>query len=242
MIFELRNKIPHDSSFLTSEDVLTSTIFGNLRYFSDQNILIHFLNEAIDINGDKLKIDDENIFEIHFWEKFYIKNNHQYDEPDLYLTNANYDIIIECKYFSILSEVSASNDNKIDYSNQIIRYSKIIEKSNRNKVIIYLTRDAIMPYKIISSTIRKLKRNIHLYWLSWRMLYKAMDKLRNQIYGHGEKQLFKDLFLFLKRRKLTVFCGLNIHDVILHWKYLKQYKYIPKNFITCNFWRYKNEK
>ena len=48
MIYELHGKIPQNSSFVYSEDVLTSTIFGNLRYLNSNSVLNSFLLKAID--------------------------------------------------------------------------------------------------------------------------------------------------------------------------------------------------
>jgi hypothetical protein len=227
MIYELRNKIPRNSSFLTSEDVLTSTIFGNLRYFSNQNLLINFLNQATDIDGGKLDINNDNIFNLNFWEKYSLNNNHKYNEPDLYLNNDDYDIIIECKYYSFLSEETViSKDNSMEYSNQLIRYSKIIERSNKRKIIIYLTNDIEIPNKIICDSLKKINKNINLYWLSWSMLYQVMHKFVNTSFSYGEQQLFNDLFSFLKKRNLTVFCGFKFKKIEFYWKYCKEYNYI----------------
>ena len=241
MIYELMNKLPRESSFLYSEDVLTGTIFGNLRYFRDQKILINFLNESYDINGEKPKIDNRNIFDIYFWKKYYSKNKHKYNEPDLYLTNRIYDIIIECKYNSVLDEKEIIDENIINYTNQIIRYSEIIEKSNKIKIMIYLTNEDNIPKDQISKSLKKLNVNIHLFWLSWRKLYKVMNQESIIKYSHGEQQLFNDLLLFLKKRKLTVFCGFKDKNISIDWKYLKYYKYIPHNS-EISSWRYKNEK
>jgi hypothetical protein len=249
MIFELRNKVPHDSSFLKSEDVLTSTIFGNLRYFKNQNLLISFLNKAIDYNGVNLNINTRNIFKIDFWKKYYLNNSQKYNEPDLYLNNNKYNVIIECKYHSFLDEKTiVSKDNRIEYSNQLIRYSKIIEKSKKKKIIIYLTNEVGMPIKIIEETLKRINKNIKLFWLSWRMLHKAMDNHQNDNYSYGERQVFNDLLLFLKKRELTIFCGLRIKTVEFYWEYskyyktnstkvlrdCKRYKYSPRGFLNFN--------
>lgn len=243
MIYELRNKIPRNASFLTSEDVLTSTIFGNLRYFNDQSILINFLNEAIAINGDTLTIEQGNIFDIKFWEKYYLSNNHKYNEPDLHVSNTQYDIIIECKYYSTLGEeITSLDDNKDAYSNQLIRYSKIIEKSKKRKIIIYLTNDERIPTTIITDSLERINVNIRLYWLSWRKLYRVMNELAHTKLNYGERQLFNDLLLFLKKRNMTMFCGFRVQHKKANWKYIKRYTYIPKGFGNYSFWRYSNEK
>ena len=107
MIYELRNKVPQNSTFLRSEDVLTSTIFGNLRYFSNNDILNNFLNKSVDINNKPLSLKNE-LYIYKFWEKYLTKDLCKINEPDLILLNDRSIIMIECKYFSFLSEENKS--------------------------------------------------------------------------------------------------------------------------------------
>lgn len=104
MIYELRNKVPKNSSFIYSEDVLTGTIFRNLRYFNNQDILINFLNQSTNIDNESLDIHLSNDYKIRFWEKYPTLNYCRINEPDLILLDKENVVIIECKYFSILNE------------------------------------------------------------------------------------------------------------------------------------------
>jgi hypothetical protein len=242
MIYELKNKVPHNSSFLTSEDVLTSTVFGNLRYFHNQALLIKFLNEAVDLFGNKLDVDTESIFKIHFWKKFYhIQDRSKYNEPDLFLNNKFYRIIIECKYYSILSESKNTDGENVDnYYNQLLKYAKIIERSEKNKIIIYLTNDAVAPSNVLKKTMLKLNKNIRLYWLSWKSLYRILKYGDTDCIYPGENQLRIDLLAFLRKRGMTMFCGFTLKPFVVRWNYRKYFTYgIPCNI---SLWRYKNEK
>jgi len=240
MIFELKNKIPRNSSFLRGEDVLTSITFGNLRYFSNQNILIDFLNESIDLNKNKLYLKKNQLYNIHFWEKHYNDNSRRYNETDLLLENKETVIIIECKYHSPLSEEYETYEDKIiNYSNQLIRYSKIFsdEKYNElNKNLIYLTEDKTIPKDILIKTKSKIDTNIFLYWLSWNKLYLALIKQEN-IIPQNEKLLFNDLLAFLTKRRMITFRGFANSKVICKFHYRKQYKYI--NWKPNVIWQYK---
>ena len=69
MIYELRGKIPQNSSFIYSEDVLTSTIFGNLRYLSSLDILRSFLSKAINLQKQNYSCDLSNSIKYYFWNK-----------------------------------------------------------------------------------------------------------------------------------------------------------------------------
>ena len=140
MIYELRGKIPQNSSFIYSEDVLTSTVFGNLRYFSSSLVLNSFLSKAKDLNGNNYKINFPDKINFHFWEKYPSKTKAQINEPDLILEDKNSVLIIECKYHSPLDETYTGNES--EYMNQLLRYSTIINEyypSKKNKNIIFLT-------------------------------------------------------------------------------------------------------
>jgi len=242
MIYELMNKIPRDSSFLSSEDVLTGTIFGYLRYFHNQSILIKFLNESTDIFGNNLKINLDVIFKLYFWKKFYqSKNKNKFNEPDILLCDDYYDIIIECKYYSQLGENNSENiENGENYNNQLLRYSKIIEKSNKMKIIIFLTNDAIMPTEIMKKTLSKLDSKIKLFWLSWKSLYRVLKYSKSDCINIGEKMLRKDILAFLKKREITLFCGFARININIEWKYNKIYTYGIKYYYQT--WEYKSEK
>jgi hypothetical protein len=225
MLWEIKNKKPRNyHSFVSSEDVLTSTIFGSLRYFSNQNILINFLNKSSNINSN-LKIENDQIFKIDFWK--YCSMENYYCQPDLILSNNDYEIIIECKYRSPLSEEYEKIDDKETYySNQLIKYSKIIENSAKKNVIIYLTNDPIMPIEIMEKTKPHINNKIYLYWLSWSKLYLSLNENKDSIILENEMILLNDLMEFLEKRGLVSFNGFTNYDypitneeVELIWRY-----------------------
>ena len=239
MIYELRGKIPQNSSFIYSEDVLTGSIFGNLRYFSNQTLLINFLNEAKTLDNDKANISMKNEFHIKFWEKYRSKSSNSYNEPDLVLYNEDNIIIIECKYFSKLDEQEDEQNNKPVYKNQLIRYSTIIDdyyENKKNKMLIFLTNDKIEPKEILDNTVKNINKNIILYWLSWDKLYKCMLE-HNEDINNNEKILFNDLMEFIIKRRLLFFNGFNIQQVSYDRFYHKEY--MSKVNILKNNWRYK---
>jgi hypothetical protein len=237
MIFELKNKIPRNSSFLRSVDVLTSTVFGNLRYFKDQTILIKFLNESINLSRNKLMLPNSINFEIKFWEKYYNDSSRRYNETDLTLIGDNNIIIIECKYHSPLSEECETENN---YSNQLIRYSKILDEKayeNMNKFIIFLTNDKIMPREILLRSSNGIERNIGLFWLSWSKLFSTLMEYDSNKLSSNELLLYNDLLSFLNKRNIISFRNFIISDIVCNYHYRKQYQYI--NSSCKNQWHYK---
>ena len=243
MVYELKNKIPQNSSFLNSEDVLTGTIFGSLRYFRNQNLLINFLNESIDINGNRLKINGDSHFEILFWEKYpSFEKSNSYNEPDLVLYNNNEVVIIECKYFSILDEETLmEDDGRKNYKNQLIRYASIIDEYYKNRTkknVVFLTNDKSIPLDIMNNTIKHKDikyEGINFYWLSWKYLYSVIQ-LNYSFYSSDNILLLSDLLNFLKKRHLYFFNGFNIEKTKYNRFYRKNYNFEIKNYLFN--WKY----
>jgi hypothetical protein len=260
VVFELKNKIRGNSSYLNSEDVLTGVVFGNLRYFKNRDILINFLNEATDINKKKLRLPDNIKLNVNFWEKHFNDETRKYNETDITLSNEKYMIIIECKYHSQLGEEYEIEEGRVkNYSNQLIRYSKILldEKyKETEKIVIYLTMDKSIPKDILIKSRNDIDKNIKLYWLSWNKLYLTFSKYNINNLDENEITLFNDLNDFLAKRDLITFgkfitekisCNYQYKKLyryaktnyILNWRYNRPYKYIDNKIVLT--WRYKNE-
>jgi hypothetical protein len=242
MIFEIKNKLPHNAdSYLHSEDVLTGTVFGYLRYFSNQNLLRRFLYEAHEVgnNNNHFTLESNKDFDIKFWKI--------YDgiEPDLRLENDFYDIIIECKYYSLLSG-----------GDQLIKYSKLLNP-NKKRVIILLTRTQDYSYlkEDMERSRKDIEQNIGLYYLSWQRLHFCMKDAPDKNLPENEKRLFNDLMAFLEKRCLVAFFGIEPpQNISLNWHYKKHYLFLYDATISWHYrkpygfqnisigrlWRYKN--
>jgi len=255
VIFELRNKISGNSSYLNSEDVLTGIIFGNLRYFKNQDILINFLNESILIKADSSDKKVENLkllnnikLDINFWEGSF--NDGRYNIPDITLSNEKYMIIIECKYHSQLGEEYEVEEDKIkNYSNQLIKYSKILleeEYKNKEKIVIYLTNDRSVPRDILIKSREGIDNNIKLYWLSWNKLYLALNRYDTKNLGENEITLFNDLREFLIKRNLITFEKFIVENISCNYHYKKNYGYVRQkcilNWSYNHYYKYNDEK
>jgi hypothetical protein len=241
MIYELRNKVPQASSFVYSEDVLTGTIFGNLRYFSTQELLIDFLNQSNNLDNTYLALNKNNTYSIYFWEKYYNSNNNKINEPDLVLLNNENIIIIECKYFSFLNEEGDIVNGREKYNNQLLRYSSIIEDyygTKKNKILIFLTNDKTKPLDLLTKTIEKINPEIKLYWLSWMKLYRCIKNHDRNLLNTGEKLLCDDLIKFLEKRNLTGFYGFEYADILSESFYHKKYCFSKISFQSVN-WRFR---
>jgi hypothetical protein len=243
MIYELRNKVPQNSSFTCSEDVLTSTIFGNLRYFFNQEILINFLNQSINMEGKYLTLNNDDCYIIKFWEKYTTMNYSKINEPDLLLLNKENVIIIECKYFSFLNEEGNIIHNRDAYDNQLLQYSNIIKEyymNTTNKIIIFLTNDKVKPVDLLNKTLEKLDPEIKLFWLPWTKLYKCMRDYNVCTLNNGERQLYDDMINFIKKRNLTGFCGFDDNNIFCETFYHKKYCFSELETKDIR-WRFRHE-
>ena len=242
MIYELRGKIPQNSSFIYSEDVLTSTIFGNLRYLSSPDILKLFLSKAINLQKQNYSCDLSNSIKYHFWNKYPKKNSSQINEPDLLLEDDQNVIIIECKYHSLLDE--NFSEQEADYTNQLLRYSTIIDEyysQKKNKIIIFLTLDNYDYKACLKKTVSKLSPDISLYWLNWEALYPILENYAKSNLSQNEKFLVDDLLQFMRLRSFDYFKGIQNYKTNFNWQYNIDSNYIFTSKFNSFSWRYKDE-
>lgn len=242
MIYELHGKIPQNSSFVYSEDVLTSTIFGNLRYLNSNSVLNSFLLKAIDFQNNNFNFEFSKDLKFHFWRKYSSKTTVQINEPDLILEDENSVLIIECKYHSFLDETFSENIS--EYTNQLLRYSTIINdyySNKKNKNIIFLTLKDYDVKECLEKTRMKLPEKIGLYWLKWEELYPCLKEYEKCNISTGEKNLVNDILQFLSIRKLKYFSGINISKNNFSWKYKRNYKYKFASKFDSFTWRYNYE-
>lgn len=242
MIYELHGKIPQNSSFIYSEDVLTSTIFGNLRYLSSNSVLISFLSKAINLHKENYSCNLSDKINFHFWNKYSRKKSSQINEPDLLLEDKENVLIIECKYHSPLDE--NYSEQETDYTNQLLRYSTIIDEyysDKKIKTIIFLTLDNYDYETCFKKTISKLSPNISLYWLNWESLFPILEEYSKNELPSYEKLLVDDLLQFMKLRNFDYFKGIKQYKSKFNWQYTNDSNYVFASKFCSFSWRYKDE-
>ena len=211
IIAEIENKIRSDFDVTRSEDILTSIVFGRLRYMAPNVLLIPFLSKAkLAFNSGSFEKLLESAFDkvdYHFWPNFnsgkegdlllILRKNRHPDQTIL--------ILVEVKYFSGKSsrEKLGSKDNFIG-EDQLAHYfcqlmqnsfeSKLenqlatIPKSNR--FMVYLTKHRYKPENELKESLRS-------------MVFKSDD--RKYFRDHFKKQFF-----WLSWRELErIISGLN---------------------------------
>jgi len=243
-IAEIHGKLrPHECS----EDLLTSDVFGSLRYCLPNQGLIPFMRQAVpfeDPSGQPIQIDDDiDSAEYFFWPRTTNR------EPDLIIIlkskkMCRLAINIEAKYLSFKhnkedTEVTfgtLSGDQLIsqyqEFTRDVPRYnnSRLNEQlslvSNQNRYLVFLTMHYVLPTDPIMESIdaareRNLGSKVNMfYWLSWSTLPKVID-------NNGDNLVLSDLLKLLVVKKIIQLDAWNIpscSDVLSRYGKFNIYK------------------
>lgn len=226
-----------------TEDILTSTVFGTLKYIRSDMILIPFVESAFLYNEQRTtlwqKLNSEGI-ELRCYQKveyaFWTWNQNK-GEPDLILIFKNHVhglddllLVIEAKFKSGKSGTE-ENDQLVRYfeaiNNDIEIFTEPSVSSFKGKkgYIVYLTEaeaysDINATTKIIESRYPKIKENV--FHLRWHQLYKTLD-IMDKYYTSFEKSIADDLKKYLEKLGLRDFSGISLPDKSLSSAFLLPY-------------------
>ena len=207
----LRGKLSRDHEQI--EDILTSNVFGLLRY-EDHRIVLEWLGRARLVDGRGaldcalLPIDQISIA-WEFWPSW-SEEGCVACEPDVVLTvsvpgKPPMHVLIEAK---LNSGKSSQADDGYAPADQLAReWDNLVARSRADGarlVLIYLTSHFSLPRSEIEASTREFrsKRGADpvIAWLSWRELSTILDR-------HPQGLIRRDLALLLERMGLTYFEG-----------------------------------
>ena len=215
-----------------TEDILTSTIFGLLKYLRSDMVLIPFIESAflydkerttlwekLNIEGIELRCYRE--VEYIFWAW-----NQNYGEPDLILILREHVhglddllLVVEAKF--------KSGKSGIDENDQLARYFEAINSDIENFTessvssfrgkkgyIIYLTEaeaysDIMATTQLIQSKHNEIKENV--FHLRWHQLYKTLEKMY-PYFSSYEIDIVFDLMKYMEKLGLRDFSGISLPD------------------------------
>ena len=193
---ELKNKC------CGSEDALTSTVFGYLKYSCFREELKEFFSHATNLQHDKFPVPDwldkVGSDSFKFWERLTPDK-----EPDLRLEKSKDEcLIIEVKFSSTEQE------------NQLGKY--LFDAGDKAKLI-YITMDATldaaMKFSINPASEYNAGDKTRIYWLSWHYLHKVLSDSSKDIAAADDtdfatkQQMGKDLLQYLEKRGIRSFQG-----------------------------------
>ncbi|RLD97778.1 MAG: hypothetical protein DRI92_05055 [Aquificota bacterium] len=247
----IKGKLSHDLENM--EDILTSNVFGLIKYLPPKLLLFPFLRVAKTIKGDlPLKtISDDLSSQLIFWP-FLNETNCRPCEPDLLLNlsdgtgKTRYSILIEAKFHSGKSSYPDSSDFPND---QLAREYDNLQKYSENvgsiPVLIYLTADYGMPRGSIEESISeytaKRGNTPTIAWISWQHLNSIIgDTTGHDQYG----EMIRDISSLLTKLGLDLFKGAPaLEPYNLRWKFKKMWQFgIKAPVISWSFvkeWDYK---
>jgi hypothetical protein len=226
-----------------TEDILTSTVFGTLKYLKPDMILIPFIESAFLYNEKRTtlweKLNSEGIelrcyreVEYVFWTW-----NQNYGEPDLILIFRDHVhgfddllLVVEAKFKSGKSGTE-ENDQLVRYfeaiNNDIENFteSSVSSFKGRKGYVVYLTEaeaysDITATTKIIQSRYNEIKENV--FHLRWHQLYKTLEKMYPH-YSSFEKIIVDDLMKYMEKLGLRDFSGISLPDKSLNSAFLLPY-------------------
>lgn len=224
-IAEIHGKISHIGSNLSDrlEDLLTSDLFGPMRYLPFEIGLKPILESAINAStGEHLLIENHDTsghFKVSFWPQL------TYSEPDVVIECCGNLIFVEAKYLSGKSghftmEDEGSDNVQAAGSDQLYReYMDLISYpgSFQSRTLIYLTAHRILPADDIRAgkdalsvrhqDIPLQEYDSNFYWLSW---YAVRDKVSQmlELPTHEKFHLILyDISLLLNRKGFRRFDG-----------------------------------
>lgn len=221
----IHGKVPELNNI---EDLLTSTVFGTLRYLPPEDILIPFLEKAILYDQDRttlsqylhvkgINLRNYQTVSYVFWPRVpvygepdlvLIFSNHIYEEPDLL-------IIVEAKFKSNKSGTGEHDQLKryyiavTEHLNEFCQ-PEIASFSGQIGPIIYLTE--LEASEEIEDTKRELEKEgkqlVHpIFHLRWQLLYKVLEQTSIASEPHYSL-IASDLISYLKYLNLQEFAGI----------------------------------
>ena len=205
---EIHNKLLEIEN---SEDLLTSNVFGLLKYLP-ADVFLNILSHAETLSGRKFDCSllGGYIPKFIFWE-----NIKCYGEPDLIIKFSNKDgheltLCIEIKYYS-----SKSGDGDND---QLRRYFEALTISTKKRFnflgIVYLTKyPARKELKDSLYHIKKKKLDNaeeKLFQLRWFEITRSLQEYEGKL-NESEKLMLEDLISYLKHKNFVEFANFSFH-------------------------------
>lgn len=202
---ELKGKLPE---IRDKEDALTSNVFGLIGLLPSF-VLVKILNKAVNTEDKSFLIDENEIIkELELWKRY------EYGEPDIFIETNECIGIIEAKYKSPKSGSASEDTNSKEIKNkemdQLAKYWKCIEKSPKEKFIIFLTNDSSIPYNDIKISELASESKAKIYWLNWTTVHYELLNLKDKDdkkLNPTERKIIELLIKYLNYKGFVRFMG-----------------------------------
>ena len=228
-IAEIHGKISETGTSLSErmEDLLTSDVFGSMRYIPADKALIPFLYTARSFRGNTFAIKDK-INKVHysFWPWLKSKGRKPC-EPDVALglqteDNCVHLVLVEAKYYSGLS---SEEDEREEPNDQLARELDNLDVVSgttlgwkpqmdiATRTLLFVTQDMGMPHNLLAQSLAEYsrKRNRHgdIFWTSWRALPSILEQSLERESIPENTAILEDMLSLLLRKGLVMFQGID---------------------------------
>lgn len=242
---QLRGKLTREEENL--EDLLTSNVFGSIKYVPLDEGLKRLLGSSTDIDGNapihalQAISSAKKEPDYKFWEPMPAEPGYKRCVPDVLITlqlvnNQQIIVLVEAKYRSGKSseadEGEAPNDQ---LAREWDNLSHLAERENAIPILLYVTADFGYPRKNVEDSRRehvqkRKKDNMNVFWISWRKLPK--------LFSDTKQGILSDLVKVLRRQGLTFFEGITIPDLLdVKWSFNVNWNW--SKYKECSFgWKY----
>ena len=221
-IAEIHGKISSSGSNISDrlEDLLTSDVFGPLRYLPFAEGLLHVLGKA------RLYTDPRTTFDKEI-EGYFPANAQEPEvcfwpwtgssEPDVLIKYGKHLVMVEAKYLSGKSgdfdpenAETAASDQLAKEFRDLLEYDK---GNYSNQTLIYLTAHSTLPkYDLEKSCMAVDEKNKeeyckNTYWLSWFDIHDSIEALHVSQQDVHKKLILDDIKRLLYRKGFRKFEG-----------------------------------
>jgi hypothetical protein len=228
-VAEIRGKISQAGTNLSErmEDLLTSDVFGCMRYLPAQKVLTPFLCRAQSFHGNTF-VAPSRVIRVHysFWP--WLKSPGRIPcEPDLLLGLETEDrrvhlVLVEAKYYSGLS---SEEDERIEPNDQLARELDNLDVAScatlgwrphleiASRTLLFVTQDMGIPLALLAQSLAEYTRKRHksgdIYWLSWRFLPTILERSLEKETIPEDIAVMEDMLKLLLRKGLVTFGGVD---------------------------------
>jgi hypothetical protein len=224
---DIRGKISTKGSNLSDslEDLLTSNVFGPLRYIPPSEGLIPILKRSrlFSARDERLPLDlQSEVKEISFWPRL------DNCEPDVCIKLNDALVLIEAKYLSGKSGVGAGEDQDSETVASAPRdqlAKEFLDLMNipgnfQHRILIYVTAHNTLPEKDMWAGLHdisdraKVQYKSSCYWLSWSDIHAEVRSLIKRQTDSYRRCVLEDIRSLLFKKGFRQFEGFSTGDLV----------------------------
>lgn len=248
-IAEIHGKISETGVNLSErmEDLLTSDIFGCMRYVPPAKLLMPFLSTACSFHGFPLHIPGR-IIKTHysFWPWLKVPGCIPC-EPDVAIGLETTErtihlLLIEAKYYSGLSsdedersepndQLARELDNLLAMSIETLHWGRGLKTTSRN--LLFITQHMGIPRDLLRQSLTEYEDKRckvgDIFWTSWRFLPQIIDSALARETNPEHASVMRDMSKLLIRKGLIFFTG--VDPVTEPFKILDFYRVSPRHYL-----------